>query len=122
MGERIRKGDLEGNKGKRQQKERVAMNNLRMNCFWVYLLFRSDVSHKANSAHPKPIYLPVMKLFYAASSIDDWGVCRGFAGNLGISSLLAGNVAEKRVLFRFRFGLLLVGSVLSLRSVPELCF
>jgi len=59
------------------------MHNLRMNCFWTYLIFRSEANRKANSAHRKPIYLPVMKLFYAASSVDDWGVCRGLQRLLG---------------------------------------
>jgi hypothetical protein len=96
------------------------MYTLRMNYFWTYLIFRSEANHKANSAHRKPIYLPVMKLFYAAGSVDDWGVCRGLLGLWGTSSLLAGNVAEQRVLFRYRSGLLLVGSVLNLQSVTEL--
>jgi hypothetical protein len=96
------------------------MYTLWMNCFWTYLVFRSEADHKGNSAHHKPTYLPLMKLFYAASSVDDWGVCRGLLGLWGISSLLAGNVAEQRALFRFRSGLLFVGSVLNLRSVTQL--
>jgi len=61
-----------------------------------------------------------MKLFYAASSVDDWGVRRGLLGLWRTSSLLAGNVAEQRVILRLRSGLLLVGSVLNLWSVTEI--
>lgn len=50
-----REAGLLGEKGKCQLKERVVMHD----CIWTYLMFRSEAGHKANSAHRKPIYLPV---------------------------------------------------------------
>jgi hypothetical protein len=85
MGERTRKGRLGGKDCDTQSSDEL---------FSGLPDIRFEADHKADSVHRKPIYLPISKLFYAASSVDNGVVWRGQLGLWEAPSLLVGNVAE----------------------------